>query len=1087
MFSQSWPASYASNFGHYSGKNHYLIASSWSFSNVTQAGTACASCAIDQATRLIKASSLQPYCSSILGYTTPVVTATVTTVSSAATTTTIISTVVVTDVVPVTSTMFEKRAAPTPAALTQYPASIISAACSAVASSVNVKSTYTQTVSTATTLTAVSVVISTSAVTITTDVATETVAALQTPNTCPVFKIQISAPGTAVNGSTFCKTYLSGGKPVIMSGDCGGSQAFQFQLDSDGYMLSTSGLWVTAIEYGLSSEHPGQPGDWLPIGFSSNPTFDVHTTDTSADIPIKCTIETKNVLSCSLGSYSYPRLISFDSQNYAWVLVEDGSSDAYTNLAILEAVIDPAAAPGCPNSPPSVSTTSSSTSSTSITSTKPLPTTYTTGDTFAIQAHNVAFGGDGSMIHGPSTQDSSFTSYWGSSNPLVQFQLDSAGHLITKGGLYVAAYNLSGKSTISQPAILWYTTDLSNSVPLVCSIDPSNVLTCSVSSSIGVYGTYGYGGFLGKGVQSWDYSIAPGEMYSGGTYFSVNITGTPDDSSDGGGTASTTTTSTTTIASSAPLTSGSAAPTPSCAGGTFAIQVSNSGTPRDGDFIRGEANDNAYVATGGGLESDLPLCFYLDSSKRLKAVNGLTIAAYDLDDVELESNMTPVIFTSDLTKNYPLTCSMDGSNTLTCTADYYGANFLFQTAVNGVTEYVWNLGPGENTNNGHTGIVLTAITFIDPPTTTTASPTSGPTLQPACTGSTFAIQVSKSGNTAADGQLVRGYGEVGQVVGAGGGFNSDPVVCFYLDSSNVLKAVNGLTVAAANLQAAESSAVTTNVIFTSDLGTNVPVKCSIDGNNVLNCAASSYGASLWLQSTVNCVEYNTWNLGQGTNAPQYNIIFSVLTAIYNAVDVITALPPVSSCTSTSTTMPPTSSQTSVSTTTSSFTPVSTTPPVCTDNSVFYIMLHNSESLLDGSFIRGIVHHGASVDADPPGQGLSAIPFQLDSSCRLQLYGYATTYYVAAENPFFYSTHKQPVPLIWALEDELDIYDPSKVNPLTCQFYYENWLGCEVFTFFNQIQVQTFNDDGAVSLFITEGGIAGTGANFALETFQNINT
>ncbi|KAH0147290.1 hypothetical protein KCU67_g11915, partial [Aureobasidium melanogenum] len=159
MYSSSWTNKYATNVGQYRGNDHYTVGFSYSFSNLTDAGTTPnPAAAIAQAKGEISASSLQSYCSTFLGYNdlNAYVTATSTKIP--------VSTVTSTSTLKVKASSstasswskassLSKRALPssslaTPTALTKYPGNIISSACSALVT--KVPKTATVTVSTAT-------------------------------------------------------------------------------------------------------------------------------------------------------------------------------------------------------------------------------------------------------------------------------------------------------------------------------------------------------------------------------------------------------------------------------------------------------------------------------------------------------------------------------------------------------------------------------------------------------------------------------------------------------------------------------------------------------------------------------------------------------------------------------------------------------------------------------------------------------------------------------------------------------------------------------------------------------------------------
>ncbi|KAK1482404.1 hypothetical protein CTAM01_13564 [Colletotrichum tamarilloi] len=97
LYSKSWDNSYAVNNGQWRGSDHYTISYSFSYTNATDAGKPRIPCAVASASSAIVTSSLQPYCSSLLGYTTPVTTATETDF------TTIPATTVVSTVTPLTT------------------------------------------------------------------------------------------------------------------------------------------------------------------------------------------------------------------------------------------------------------------------------------------------------------------------------------------------------------------------------------------------------------------------------------------------------------------------------------------------------------------------------------------------------------------------------------------------------------------------------------------------------------------------------------------------------------------------------------------------------------------------------------------------------------------------------------------------------------------------------------------------------------------------------------------------------------------------------------------------------------------------
>ncbi|KAJ2998881.1 hypothetical protein NUW58_g185 [Xylaria curta] len=76
MYSKSWDATYSSTSSQERNGDRYSVAYSFTYANSTDPGSPRIPCPVASASSLIAASTLQPYCSSLLGYTTPVVTST---------------------------------------------------------------------------------------------------------------------------------------------------------------------------------------------------------------------------------------------------------------------------------------------------------------------------------------------------------------------------------------------------------------------------------------------------------------------------------------------------------------------------------------------------------------------------------------------------------------------------------------------------------------------------------------------------------------------------------------------------------------------------------------------------------------------------------------------------------------------------------------------------------------------------------------------------------------------------------------------------------------------------------------------------
>ncbi|PNS16124.1 hypothetical protein CAC42_4525 [Sphaceloma murrayae] len=180
MYSQSWPEKYAVNKGQTRGYDKFLIQNSYSVSNKTNPGAACKDCAVRQMSKDVAWHTLQPYCSTLLGYDKPVKTATV--VSSVTATvfetkTSITSlagspvqrrqasatstfkqllwpTAIFANASASASATVQKRAAAsTPDVLTKYPLPVQSSACSLQATAMTTTVTATSTVASVTIVT----------------------------------------------------------------------------------------------------------------------------------------------------------------------------------------------------------------------------------------------------------------------------------------------------------------------------------------------------------------------------------------------------------------------------------------------------------------------------------------------------------------------------------------------------------------------------------------------------------------------------------------------------------------------------------------------------------------------------------------------------------------------------------------------------------------------------------------------------------------------------------------------------------------------------------------------------------------------
>ncbi|KAI4849254.1 hypothetical protein E4T44_03458 [Aureobasidium sp. EXF-8845] len=285
LYTEAWPIKYATNGGQWRGQDQYTVDYSFGYAK-TDAGldplVGDKNGAIYQAVADIKWNKLQPYCSSALGYTTPVVTSYTTTFTTPVSVATV-STTTTTYIVPrqkrdatasaAASTTFDglpmvplysdavssavaamsseasanqnrKRALPTstPADLQKYPATVISSACSLQATPVTVTSTPTVVV----TNTALATITTTTAVSV----------ATATTTACSNFRIKISAPGSPADGN-----YVAG--PDALGYFLGSGAQFYsgyapitFSLDpSNGYLKTDKGLFV------INYDFPGGYGD----------------------------------------------------------------------------------------------------------------------------------------------------------------------------------------------------------------------------------------------------------------------------------------------------------------------------------------------------------------------------------------------------------------------------------------------------------------------------------------------------------------------------------------------------------------------------------------------------------------------------------------------------------------------------------------------------------------------------------------------------------------------------------------------------------------------------------------------------------
>jgi len=290
MYAESWGPSYATNKGQYRGSDQYLIQYSFGYSNSTNAGSPNPQAAVYQARNdiLWPANSAQGFCSSLLGYTTPVVTVTsattttpvsvtlqtvtITSVGETVTATSVITTsITVTpnakrDISDPTMTVIngitapalptipsistqapQKRALSTPNVLTKYPGSILTSACSLavkpVSSTSTITVTSTQTANTVLTTQQSSVTtLITSSITVST-----TTTATQFAQCTPAYRFVIADGPRAGQYITEDSPNPSAITYGFVKFTSDATAAVSFKLAADGQVQSSDGVygWTT--------------------------------------------------------------------------------------------------------------------------------------------------------------------------------------------------------------------------------------------------------------------------------------------------------------------------------------------------------------------------------------------------------------------------------------------------------------------------------------------------------------------------------------------------------------------------------------------------------------------------------------------------------------------------------------------------------------------------------------------------------------------------------------------------------------------------------------------------------------------------
>lgn len=288
MYAETWGPKFATNDGQYRGNDHYMIQYSFGYSNATNPGTPDPLAAVYQARSdiLWPANSAQPFCSSILGYTVPVVTAstvvtttpisttvnvvsvtsvvataTSTVYSTASTTITSIvnakrdvtdgsastSTTVNQDILPTVAAIWtqilNKRDIPTPSVLTKYPADIVKSACSLAVSPASststVSTTSTQTASTSYVAQESDVIVSITSTVIASS--TTTVSTVTTTTSQAAVVVPTSFRLVAVSGP-YTGQYLTGGPSTqLLSFTANIASGSIFSIDPTTNSLTTGG------------------------------------------------------------------------------------------------------------------------------------------------------------------------------------------------------------------------------------------------------------------------------------------------------------------------------------------------------------------------------------------------------------------------------------------------------------------------------------------------------------------------------------------------------------------------------------------------------------------------------------------------------------------------------------------------------------------------------------------------------------------------------------------------------------------------------------------------------------------------------
>ncbi|KAG9868242.1 hypothetical protein KCU77_g370, partial [Aureobasidium melanogenum] len=228
LYTEAWPIKYATNGGQWRGQDQYLVSYSFGFPKAnpgidpTVGDTTGAVYQARQDMTYYSASLtsvFQPFCSSLLGYSVPIASATALT-----TTTPVVTTTVVATSFAAANAKRAVRSLSTPAVLTKYPASIFASACSLIATSPTITSTITAATSTVTA--AATTVVATS---------TTVIQVVGTPNAqCNGAVCGNFVDGCSADGGCSCYTSAEGPGYCAQDADCYGLTQCAASTDCSG-------------------------------------------------------------------------------------------------------------------------------------------------------------------------------------------------------------------------------------------------------------------------------------------------------------------------------------------------------------------------------------------------------------------------------------------------------------------------------------------------------------------------------------------------------------------------------------------------------------------------------------------------------------------------------------------------------------------------------------------------------------------------------------------------------------------------------------------------------------------------------------